>query len=246
VKKTEPDTPSTNDSKPEDSNMSSPDSADMPKLNEPISQFELDPKTPDTKVKFVGLSEDEEAEDSTEDVEEVVQVEEENPSHVGKFVRKYFDGHGWFNGKVMTQNEVELEGGAMGLLWTVTYDDGDSEELSAEDLDVYMTEYRKFATKSKDSTSLIVQSTSALATTSKPVSAPTTATAVSVNKTKPTQQSSSKKNAWCPEGWTIEDRPNPPDAKSKPGELVKTWVAPDGKAFKTLKAAVSCCCCFSI
>lgn len=193
-----------------------------PDLNEkkiddvPISHFELDPKTPDTKVKFKDIDEED---------EEITTKVETDSKYIGKSIRKYFDGHGWFIGKVTSIVEENHD------LWKVTYQDGDSEELSEGDLLVYINEFDKEMNSSNQQT----KDTIANIATSIAVTTPTIKATAAATDTKKKVRST----AWCADGWKIEDRKNPPDAKSKPGEVVRHWVAPDGTAFKTLKAAVS-------
>lgn len=211
--------------------------SDQAKEDTPLPPFALDPKTPDAKAVKFALTEDVNDNEATTTPTTTITTttSDDTSKYLGKSIRKYFEGHGWFTGKVNSKNMVEDEEGLSVCLWSVTYQDGDTEELSEEDLLVYIDEFQKF---SKSSTELVVtpsltSSSSSSSTSQVTTKAPVkSADSVSNHKRK-------KSRGWCPEGWTIEERSNPTDAKSKPGEIVKTWISPDGTTFKTLKAAVS-------
>lgn len=132
---------------------------------------------------------------------------------IGKRVSRFFEGHGMFVGTVSSFNPEADEGKDT---WTVTYEDGDAEDLELADLMSGIEEYQKTHPGSDGKGQEAAES--------KP--------------TKTQKKRKSKSEDWAPpEGWTI-DTISVESKDGKPSKERRIWKHPDGTVFKQLAAAV--------
>ena len=147
--------------------------------------------------------------------------------YVGSKVRKKFK-QGWFNGTISrfrTKGTQSETGVLEENLWSIQYEDGDEEDMSAEELHLSMQEYERYIEGSGAELPSPIENDENNDKVALAVAEMLAAT--------------DSNGTWCPKGWRISSRTNPKDAKSKPGETYTVWIAPNGKEFKTKAGAVS-------